>query len=140
MRRPLAYARGTVSAPYPLLIGRRPIQIIQQHVRHQLDADDQALFIDVEFRRMDTRGDALLPVPDAEEVKESGNDFLVARKIFRAHLRLWRGDILLPDYFSHHRKSGFDQRGVVVSEGSVGPELYFVTRAVSGRHPGQRLL
>src|SRR5262245_4059653 len=127
----------TAPALYPLLVYRRSIKIVQQHVRHQLDADDQALFIDVEFRRVNHSGDALLPVADAEEVEEAGNDLLVARKIFRAHLRLWRDDILLSQYFSHHRQSGFGQRRIVVSERSVGSELYFITRAEGRRHPGQ---
>src|SRR5215475_5296030 len=126
MRRPLAHARGTLPAPYPLLVDGRSIKIIQQHIRHQLDADYQALFIDVEFRRVDHRGDALLPVSDAEEVKESGNDFLIVREVFRAHLRLWRGDILLSEYFSHHRQSGFDQRWIVVSDRIIGSELHLV--------------
>src|SRR5262249_42867557 len=123
-----------------LLVYRRSIKIIQQHVRHQLDADDQALFIDVEFRRVDHRGDALLLVSDAEEVEEAGNDFLIVRKIFGAHLRPWRDDILLSDYFSHHRQRGFDQRGIVVSNGIVSSEFYFVACAECGCYPGQRLL
>src|SRR5215510_8440738 len=79
---------------YGLLLDCRSVQIIKQHVRHYLDADNQALFVDVELRRVDHRRDALLPVTDSEEVKESGNDFLVERKILGAHLRLWRENIL----------------------------------------------
>src|SRR5262245_16004586 len=144
-KRPIDQSAACLRARYsngviPQFFGRYSIEIIQQRIRHQLDADDQALIIDVEFRRVDHGGEALLLVSDAEEVKESRNDLLIARKIFRAHLRLWRGDILLSKYFSHHRQSGFDQRRIVVSDRVVGSELNLVTRAVGRRHPGQRLL
>src|SRR3954464_4957078 len=72
------------------LLPRVPVEVVEQDVRHYFDADDEALFVNVEVGRVPARRDSLRAVADAEEVVEAGDDLLIRGEVFGGHERLER--------------------------------------------------
>ena len=96
------------------------IKEIHGEIGHDFDADDEAVFIDVEFRRMRFGDDAFGFVAGTETQEEAGNDLFVVRKIFRTHAFRKFEDIGVADGAANGRQRFFDEFWIVIYDGGDG--------------------
>src|SRR5438067_10208513 len=95
------------------------IQIIQQNIRHDLDAYDQTLFVNVEVRSVPACGYPSGLVADAQKVVEAGRDFLKVRKIFCGHEWFYSNYVLLANDAAQCWQSFVNKARLVVCDRSV---------------------
>ena len=58
-------------------VGRVFVQVIEQHVGHGFDANDEGVFVEFKFDGVERGRDAFGFVADAEVIEKAGDDLLV---------------------------------------------------------------